>query len=199
MTWQHELFTRFKVMGGTLSQVQAPSAMFEQPSSFAEFGVASPINIDVLKRNFNFVAEALAAHIYDLDSSDVEVFDGSLEINWELVHSWLDYFRHAPRFFPLLHPRSEVPLMLENWLGRSVRDVAMQPFTVKSEYTFYTDRPIMISAYETTSLWFDAVFAAAVVVYLCMLYVVIKGPRNLGVDMQSMFRGSKPQKKARKS
>ncbi|CEM37593.1 unnamed protein product [Vitrella brassicaformis CCMP3155] len=176
--WQHEQFARYKVASGTLSHVREPAPIFIRSSLFdQDFSDAARAR---LMHRIRFVAETLALHIYGIDDTDIEVFEGTLSVNEDYIRSWQRLLSTTPRFYPLLKPKSPFMLQLEEALGGYLKEVQRQAFIAPSEVnTYYTDFPVSIKAHRTKPVWFDFLYLVLNLIYLMGLYVVLKGPKNI--------------------
>lgn len=66
--WEHELFARHKILAATLSHFSEHSLPFERTNIFDD---RDNINVDVLRRNIEFLIQVLGKIIYDIEDANV--------------------------------------------------------------------------------------------------------------------------------
>jgi len=74
--WQHEQFSRKRVVAATLSSEREPQTLFENGSLLDG---EHTVDLQVLQRNAKFIVEALARHIYGLDKRAAPVLEGGAQ------------------------------------------------------------------------------------------------------------------------
>lgn len=72
------------------------------------------IDINILKRNIQFIAEALAKYVYHPKVQNVTIFKGSLEINSQFIESWIKTFSSFSRSTPFIKKDDTIMLGLKN-------------------------------------------------------------------------------------
>jgi len=193
--WEHEQFSRRRVVAATLSHKSTPP----QPLSRSHiFDTRDKLNTKILIRNIEFIAESLAKLIFGIQSKDLRVFEGSMAVNQQFVESWLDIITATPRVSPFMPKKSPVVIGLEKVLQNYVKDVSTQVFTLESEYTFYDNIKGSLSTYRVKSTIFDVLFFFCLVIYLSGIYILLKGPTEAIKDVSHLFAGSSKKKLALK-
>jgi hypothetical protein len=182
--WQHEHFSRKKIVAGTLSHFSAPLPAFSRSHLFDN---KNHVNISLLQRNIRFVAEALCKYIYGV-APEVTVFEGSFAVNTQFVDSWLNAITLFPRVFPFLDKNHTLISGLENVLAQYTSDVSRQVFVVpQNNVTFYTPTKGTITAFRSKPLSFDIILSFIIASYVTLLYMALKGPRETWQQVKSLF------------
>jgi len=184
--WEHEQFSRKRIVAATLSHLNAPTPLFSRSHIFD-----SRVNLKILERNIKFIAESLAKHMFGYHDHDVEVFAGSLEVNSYFVKSWIDALTSTSRFAPLLKPDSPMLNGIQRVLEEYSGVVSNQTFPlVESEYIFYGGIKTSLYAYRVKPYIFDIILSFLVIIYLSILFVILKGPTEAIKSLKRLFAKS---------
>ena len=186
--WQHEQFSRKRVLAGTVSHHKDASPSFEHGSIFDRH-----VNLAILKRNIKFLAEVLASHIYGFHGKDLEVFTGSLSINSAFVEAWQSSLTQHARMQPFLSEAPEGQLIsgLEKALQSFTSSLRKETFTVNSPIQFYGVSEVKMSAFKVKPATFELMLSAAIVVYLTALFFALQGA-GPGMEQLTSIFVSKP-------
>jgi hypothetical protein len=102
LSWEHEQFSLKQIVSGTLSHYKKSRSILSRSSIFDV--KETSIDMDILKRNIQFIAESLAVYMYapvrKIQSNDElsgPLFDGTLGVDMNYVDSWLDTFERTAR------------------------------------------------------------------------------------------------------
>jgi len=183
--WEHEQFSRKRIVAATLSHLNAPTPPFSRSNLFD-----TKVNLAILERNIKFIAESLAKHVYGHNEKEFEVFAGSLAVNSHFIKSWMDALTSFPRFAPLIPLDSPLLIGLQKVLEDYTGAVTNQTFPLESEYTFYGTTKASLSAYRVKPYAFDIILSFLVAIYLSLLYVTLKGPTEAIRSVKKLFAKS---------
>lgn len=186
--WQHEQFSRKRVLAGTVSHRKDASPSFEHGSIFDRH-----VNLTVLKRNIKFLAEVLAAHVYGFHGKGLEVFTGSLRINDDFVAAWQSSLTQHARMQPFLSaaspssPEGQLIEGLEKAMEAYTQSVRKETFPVNSPIQFYGVSEVKMSAFKVKPAIFELILSAGIVVYLTALFFTLQGAGPGMEKMMSLF------------
>lgn len=207
--WQHEQFSRKRIVAATLSSSRDPLSTFEGASIFD-----APIDLVVLERNIRFVVEAVAKHIYDLKSTaqaGVEakpisvIGEGGVQVNSRIVAAYASLFSSRPRVTGLLsaadakaHPAVRA---IDAAFDRFTIDAKKQPFSLdqltvgasaSQSFKLYQSAAggvdatnprfgvVEMRAFQVKPFAFDLYVSGAIAAYLLAVYIACKQPSNVG-------------------
>jgi len=186
--WEHEQFSRKRIVGATLSSKSSPSLFLKSNL----FDVRSRVNVSRLERNIKFIGESLAKYIYNYDlnsTTDFQVFDGSLQINHHFVESWLSTITLSPIVIPYL-TKLTVLDAIQKVLGEYTESKS-ETFSLETEYIFYDGITTTMYAYKVKPVVFDIILTLFIVVYLFLLALVLKGPSQFWLQLKDIFKRDK--------
>lgn len=113
--WQHEQFSRKRIVAATLSSSREPATLWENGSVFDGL---HRVDLVLLQRNIKFVVEALAKQIYGLAkkapaegvqvSGPVSVLDGVNGVNAHFLSAYMRLFASQARMTVLGAPEGSV-------------------------------------------------------------------------------------------
>eukprot|EP01116_Phalansterium_solitarium_P008752 TRINITY_DN22717_c0_g1_i1.p1 TRINITY_DN22717_c0_g1~~TRINITY_DN22717_c0_g1_i1.p1 ORF type:complete len:559 (-),score=186.63 TRINITY_DN22717_c0_g1_i1:86-1705(-) len=192
--WQHELFSRKLISAATVTSLPAPPPLFGRSHLFDN---RSRIDTAILTRNVRFVAESIAKHIYNLSSTEFAIIDGSHGVDELFVEGWIDAIAGMPRYQPLLTPQSPFIAGLSKTLSQYTT-LSNETFVVDEDYVFHAEAArAAMTVFKTRPFTFDLLLSAAVIVYLCAMFVALQGPTEALAQAKKLFtrpaaRGSKP-------
>eukprot|EP00741_Cyanophora_paradoxa_P003504 tig00000711_g3402.t1 len=180
VAWEHEHFSKKRILAGTLSSSSAPAPMLARCSILDRREL---VDTAALARNVRLVAEALGKHIYGLLGRNVEVFAGSLAPNAEFLGAWLDTLSATPRAAPFLPRAGTLLPAVEKLLAEYVTEVSRASFPVDTDLTFYDKTSVQVTAYRVKPITFHLLTLGAVLVWLFALHAAIlfyvEGPAGL--------------------
>merc|ERR1712072_693854 len=190
--WQHEQFSRKRVLAATASHKKHATPSLEHGSIFDRH-----INMTTLKRNTKFVAEVLATHIYGFHGKSLEVFSGSLNVNDEFVSAWQSALSQHARMQPFLStaskssPQGRLVDGLEKALDTYTSSLRKETFTPTSSMRIYSVTDVQMSAYKVKPATFDLMLSVAILVYFAGLFFALQG---VGPGMAAIknFLSAKP-------
>eukprot|EP01090_Pellita_catalonica_P021027 TRINITY_DN7758_c0_g1_i1.p1 TRINITY_DN7758_c0_g1~~TRINITY_DN7758_c0_g1_i1.p1 ORF type:complete len:511 (-),score=54.46 TRINITY_DN7758_c0_g1_i1:37-1569(-) len=169
--WEHEQFSRKRIVAATLSHVKQPRPGILRSNVFDS---RTHVDLKILLRNIKFVAEALVKHMYGYHGTELEIFeDGSLlQMNERFVESWLNTLAEIPRVMPYLKNDSKILRGLKEVMQWYVGDVEETSFKVpNSDFIFYGNEKVELSIYKVKPVLFDFFTSLVIGLFLAVLYL----------------------------
>lgn len=187
--WQHEQFSRKRVLAATLSQEPSAKTAIEHASIMDR-----KVDLPTLHRNIKFVAEVIARRVYQLPAAEsMSVFRDSLALNEPFVEAWHSAIAKEDRMQMLLSGTNKDPKSnklvhsLERALSEYTGSVRPEVFTVDSPIKFYDVSTVQMAAYKVKPVTFDLVFSLLIIVYLLGLLVLLQGWGPAMAEIKGMF------------
>eukprot|EP00899_Mesostigma_viride_P016086 jgi/Mesvir1/24479/Mv21836-RA.2 len=178
LAWEHEQFSRQRLLAMTLSAHRDPASAGRRPSIMDR---RARVNATSVTRAAKLVAEAVASVIFghgDQRQQRVEVFapGSSLSPSAERVGRWLDVLSNSSRMRPVFHKDAPLALDLLKYLGSYTSESSLQSFRMSSapERFMFDAAHKTLSFHRVASLKFDLLLMLAVVGYLGILFFLIK-------------------------
>jgi len=165
VNWQHELFSRQRILAATLSSRPQPSPLF----SASIFDTRGSADSTQLQRNVKFIAEVICKQLYG--NQDLDVIKDSLGVNSHFVDSWLDFLGSQPRATQYVSQNDDVMTHIDRVLTQSTSDVKKLTFVLDNGFKFYKATPEEMSAYKVKPVTFDIFLALAIVLYLGLFHL----------------------------
>jgi len=170
--WQHERFSRKRIISATISHHKHSSPLFTECDIFDD---GSRVDLNILRRNVKFIAESLAKYIYNVTNNEnLSIFEGWLDIDSLFLSSWLNTITKRPRMVPYLTKQDPILLGLERVLADYVTDVSNNTYKLDSEFKFYDATKSTMAAYRVKPIIFDVVVSIIIATYIGALYVGLK-------------------------
>jgi len=168
--WEHEQFSRKRVVAGTLSHKSTPAGPFSRAGLFDK-----KVDVQQVARNIRFAGEALTSYIYGLEGSILLHEDGSYAVVPERVSAWSEAFASHPRVSPFLTSTSPVLAHLEQELKQFTTDVAKETYSLEGDYKYFNPITTSITAYRAKPYTFDLYLSIGISLYLLALFAYYKG------------------------
>lgn len=172
LAWEHERYSIRRLPATTLSVVKS----HKNPVRGTIFDVPEKLDYSALTHNIEIVATALARQIYNISGgTNFSIHMGSEE---EMVKSWGEFLTNQPRSAALLFEKSN-PLIksLQDTFNRYLEDVKLSVLTTDKrdpEFVFYDTTSATANIYNVKPAVFDLLLTVFIVVYLCLVYLVVK-------------------------
>jgi len=210
--WEHELFAIKKLISATISAYSYPiyDSASEGNISFSRshlFDDLRNVNKDILFRNIKFIAESIAKYIYDFSgdnssTKNLEIFSGSLEVNKQFIESWMQTLTSTNRvlFSDKLTSSNQLSNLL-NGLSKTLigysNEVSNQTFKIDEyvDFKYFNGLKQSMSVYRVKPTTFDLFLLLAVIGYLAVLYIFVKGPSDTISQIKKLFQKSSKAKK----
>eukprot|EP00922_Rhytidocystis_sp_ex-Travisia-forbesii_P043578 GHVS01065024.1.p1 GENE.GHVS01065024.1~~GHVS01065024.1.p1 ORF type:complete len:560 (+),score=46.90 GHVS01065024.1:23-1702(+) len=176
--WQHEWFARSKVVSGTVSSLSTVGSVMQR-GSILDNAYSTEQKTHLLA-NIKVLAEGITRYIYDIPNEASRVFDGVLSPSESFVDAWQKLLLSGPRFCPLLKPKNVIVEQIARTLRSNLREFSRHHFVAaKGGLAFYTDQPVRLRIMTTKTTLFHLMHLMALLAYLLVLFICIRGPRNI--------------------
>jgi hypothetical protein len=168
--WEHEQFSKKKILSGTLSGLEA--------ASYGNFNrtLLNDISIDknILKRNIKFLSESLLAFIFDYDIRNFTIFKDDETLLDDLsLETLMSYLNKISRFPLNIVKNSGFNNYLFNIFNSYLTKTQRQAFEYK-DMKFFDTNSGNIKIYSTKSKLIDLYLLVAILTYLFIVYVYTK-------------------------
>lgn len=200
VSWEHEQFSRRRVMAVTLSRHPTHAAHLR--SSVLD----TTVDKLTLRSNVQLVANALARVVFELEDP-LGIFEGAYGINVPFLEAFVDLAASEGRMLP--HPAAEwkanggsgggsVLEKVEAVMKEISAEDHKQTFTLDPARAFYVNsNKATMSVYTVRPLSFDLAMSVAVCAYLLFLLVMLQGTQEAMKTLSEVFKGKG--KKAKRS
>lgn len=175
INWQHEQFSRKRILAGTLSGRAKPSPVFTSASIFDTSNLASQ---KILERNIKFIAEAIAKQVYEFAGKQLEVIKGSLGVNSVFVGRWMKYLGEQPRQAQYTAQNTVLMDNIEKLLNTYCADAKKSTYTLDAGFKFYSETTTDMYIYRVKPNNFNLVLFLLICAYLLFLHLYLKWPTN---------------------
>jgi len=108
-------------------------------------------------------------------------------VNKNFIESWVEIVAEKQRVQPYLPKKSVFLTSLSESLASYTSDVTNQTFSLESEYTFYDTIQTTLSTYRVKPAMFDVLLAVSLVIYMSLLYSLLRGPAGSFEDLKRLF------------
>jgi len=190
--WQHEQFSKKKLLAGSISHISIPMDYLSRSNIFDR-----EVEMDTLTKNVKFIGEALGRIIYSLEKSQVLVFSDELDLSQEYIHSWINTMAKYPRVAPYLVSQQKgkedntIIAGLEKELNKFTTDVSKKIAIITKDFNeeifFYDKITTQMSAYRGKPVIFDLALTLFVILYLSLLYTYLKGTKETLSQIKLIF------------
>lgn len=199
--WQHEQFSKKRVLSGTISGESEPSAHMSRSNIFD-----TQINQEIMKRNIKFIAEGLARIVYNLDHTrNISIFSGEYAVSDVYTSSWANILSTVPRVAPYFTQKGDKEKTnntfvsgLEKELSKFATDVSHKLVVLPQDEiktTFYDKTKVQMSAYRGKPVSFDVILTLLIFIYCSSLYTALMGTRDAYAQIQQIFFGGSKKKR----
>mmetsp|Transcript_27403 Transcript_27403/g.38753 ORF Transcript_27403/g.38753 Transcript_27403/m.38753 type:complete len:563 (-) Transcript_27403:45-1733(-) len=175
INWQHEQFSRKRILAGTLSGRATPAPVFSAASIFDTKEFAKP---EVLERNIKFIAEAVSKQIYGFAGKELEVVKDSLGVSKKFVRSWMQYLGSQPRQAQYTSQNTELMNNIEVVLNKYCADSKKSTFTLDAGFKFYKATSTDMYIYKVKPWTFELMLLTAILAYLLVFHLAVKQPKS---------------------
>ncbi|GJP56809.1 hypothetical protein CLOM_g15855 [Closterium sp. NIES-68] len=215
--WQHELFSRRKLVAASLSALPTPPRFLRHWGGLAD--TRSSVDENHLLAATRLVAEAIASHIFSSSSSSssssgappsdggaagatpIDFFppNSSLSPSLPYLSHWLSLLSHSPRVAPLLAKDDPIIAAMQAELAAHADKVEVRRAALDPYYALYSTPHAQMNIYQVASITFDLVTFLAVAIYLSSLFVILHTATKGFDDLLALFKGKPPHRKAKPS
>lgn len=165
--WEHENFSRRKVVAGTVSSLrEARSTIFQHSSLF-------DLEIDphTLFKNIQYIGESLFRFLYNKEDQQRLLRPGLL--NFDYMKGLTQSFSNFTRFPTHLTPKEPFNVYLKEELKKVATVVTAKPFALEN-YALFPSKVETLTAYHVKPAILDFYIFLAVLGYIGLLCGVVK-------------------------
>jgi len=165
--WEHENFSRRKVVAGTVSSLHEARTSIFQHSSLLDLEVDS----QTLFKNIQFIAESLFRFLYNKEDQQRVLRPGLL--NFDYMQGLTQSFANYTRYPTHLTPKSPFNLFLQDELKKVATEVTAKPFSLET-YALYPSKVESLTAYHVKPAILDFYIFLGVLGYIALMCAVVK-------------------------
>nr|CAG4643073.1 EOG090X02MW [Ilyocryptus agilis] len=174
LAWEHERYSIRRLTAMTVSHFKTAKSDVHRGTIL---DTKSSVDISVLSRNVQLLAEALAMQLYNESGP---FFVGDMAVSQEMLNVWLTQLTSQPRFSSSLGTKGSntVVSMLQQTMQRYSNEVKVTHLTVDKrdpEYGFYDQTKGVMTAYSVKPAVFDLFLTAIIAAYLTLMYFGMQG------------------------
>ncbi|XP_011315449.1 nicalin [Fopius arisanus] len=171
LAWEHERYSIRRLPAATLSSLKS----HDDPGRASILDVTREGQTERLHRHTSIVAEALARHLYGVNST--WIFSPPVEVSKESLSVWMNYLTSQSRSVPLLADKNN-PLVnsLQEIMSRYLIDVRTTfhtPDKRDPEFVFYDISKTNMNVYSVKPAIFDLFLTIAISLYLGVVYFIV--------------------------
>ncbi|XP_073846118.1 BOS complex subunit NCLN isoform X2 [Musca autumnalis] len=169
LAWQHERFSIKRLSAFTLSAIKTP----KHPTRTTIFSDSEEEVLERAQLNTKIIAEALARYVYGdntnngaaVDSDELEVFAGAMQITPKLIKSYLN-LKSALQ-------NNDLKNAFEKYL-KNVKLIYDKPDAREPDFMFYEGAYANLNVYRVKPAVFDLFLTILICAYLFSVYFVIQ-------------------------
>lgn len=146
LAWEHERYSIRRLPAATLSTLKT----YDDPGRLSILDVTNDAEIDRLYKNTKIVAESLARHLYNLNTT--QILSSPVDVSRESLTMWMNYLTSQSRSVPLLADKNN-PLVksMEEVMTRYLNDVKVSYHSSDKrdpEFVFYDVTKTTMNVYR---------------------------------------------------
>ena len=132
--WQHEQFSKSRILGATLSALPAAVDPRERLDSFDN---SNTFNVEIFKKNVNYLAEVLVHHLYNHHSVKSDLLDSVPEMSEVGLGAWLKAFDEHPRMAGFIGEEDGLFESVKNAFGQYSGEVVVNDLVLTNSTGFF--------------------------------------------------------------
>ena len=181
--WEHEQFSKRKIISATLSNMESPYDNIFTRNLLTDVDM----NLDRVKLNIKFIAESLLKFLFDFDNTKYNIFkEDETLVDTKNIETMSNYLKKTSRFPLSIERGSKFNNDLFNYFNSYLQRTKRDAFEF-NDYNFYENNSGEIKVYMVKSKILDLYLLFAILVYLFVIFVYIKGFRGAIQDIKSGF------------
>ena len=181
--WEHEQFSKKKIISATLSTLNAPPENIFTRSLFTDVDM----DLNTVSKNIKFIVESLLEFLFDYDNTKFTIFkDDTSLIDSKNLETMYNYLKKTPRFPLSIERGSKFNNDMFNYFNLYLQRVKRESFEY-NDLQFYENNSGDIKIYTVKSKIIDLYLLFAILVYLLVIYIYIKGIKGTFYDIKSIF------------
>ena len=181
--WEHEQFSKKKIISATLSTLNSPPENIFTRNLFTDI----EIDLNVVSKNIKFIVESLIQFLFDYDNTKFTIFknDKTLIDNKNL-ESLYNYLKKTPRFPLSIERGSKFNNDMYNYFSSYLQKVKKESFEF-NDIQFYENNSGDIKIYTVKSKIIDLYLLLGILFYLLFIYIYVKGIKETISDIKNSF------------
>ena len=181
--WEHEQFSKKKIISATLSTLNSPPENIFTRNLFTDV----EIDLSVVSKNIKFIVESLIQFLFDYDNTKFTIFknDKTLIDNKNL-ESLYNYLKKTPRFPLSIERGSKFNNDMYNYFSSYLQKVKKESFEF-NDIQFYENNSGDIKIYTVKSKIIDLYLLLGILFYLLFIYIYVKGIKETISDIKNAF------------
>jgi hypothetical protein len=181
--WEHEQFSKKKIISATLSTLMAPPEDIFTRNLFTDVDM----DLNVVSKNIKFIVESLLEFLFDYDNANFTIFkDDKTLIDSKNLETMYNYLKKTPRFPLSIERGSKFNNDMFSYFNSYLQRVKRESFEF-NEIQFYENNSGDIKIYTVKSKIIDLYLLLGILIYLLLIYVYIKGISGTFSDIKSIF------------
>ena len=181
--WEHEQFSKKKIISATLSTLNSPPENIFTRNLFTDV----EIDLNVVSKNIKFIVESLIQFLFDYDSTKFTIFkDDKTLIDYKNLESLYNYLKKTPRFPLSIEKGSKFNNDMYNYFSSYLQKVKKESFEF-NDIQFYENNSGDIKIYTVKSKIIDLYLLIGILIYLLFIYIYVKGIKETILDIKNAF------------
>ena len=181
--WEHEQFSKKKIISATLSTLMAPPEDIFTRNLFTDVDM----DLNVVSKNIKFIVESLLEFLFDYDNANFTIFkDDKTLIDSKNLETMYNYLKKTPRFPLSIERGSKFNNDMFSYFNSYLQRVKRESFEF-NEIQFYENNSGDIKIYTVKSKIIDLYLLFGILMYLLVIYIYIRGIKGTFSDIKSIF------------
>ena len=181
--WEHEQFSKKKIISATLSTLNSPPENIFTRNLFTDV----EIDLNIVSKNIKFIVESLIQFLFDYDSTKFTIFkDDKTLIDNKNLESLYNYLKKTPRFPLSIERGSKFNNDMYNYFSSYLQKVKKESFEF-NDIQFYENNSGDIKIYTVKSKIIDLYLLLGILIYLLFIYIYVKGIKETISDIKNAF------------
>ena len=181
--WEHEQFSKKKIISATLSTLDTPPEDIFTRNLFTDVDM----DLNVVSKNIKFIVESLLEFLFDYDNTKFTIFkEDKTLIDSKNLETMYHYLKKTPRFPLSIERGSKFNNDMYTYFNSYLQRVKRESFEF-NEIQFYENNSGDIKIYTVKSKIIDLYLLLGILVYLLFIYIYIKGIKGTFSDIKSIF------------
>jgi len=181
--WEHEQFSKRKIISATLSTLNAPPENIFTRNLFTDVDM----DLNIVSKNIKFIVESLLEFLFDYDNTKFTIFkDDKTLIDSKNLETMYNYLKKTSRFPLSIERGSKFNNDMFTYFNLYLQRVKRESFEL-NEIQFYENNSGDIKIYTVKSKIIDLYLLLGILIYLLFIYIYIKGIKGTISDIKNAF------------
>lgn len=181
--WEHEQFSKRKIISATLSTLNAPPENIFTRNLFTDVDM----DLNIVSKNIKFIVESLLEFLFDYDNTKFTIFkDDNTLIDSKNLETMYNYLKKTSRFPLSIERGSKFNNDMFTYFNMYLQRVKRESFEL-NEIQFYENNSGDIKIYTVKSKIIDLYLLLGILIYLLFIYIYIKGIKGTISDIKNAF------------